>query len=201
MAIPAEVIQIHALDTILTGRWIHDSSSFLQFIIAVLLCLMLAWLVANGPALKGAVFALGAVIAYMALVIIALTAAQWILPLTIPVTAAAFVILSGILLEHAVSSRRVALMEKDMFRIHQELVSVREALVCRENAVDALEEDLESARLSATSSADRQQALLRTTEELRLQMADARQLEDHARRRSWAQPRRCFPLIRRWWLI
>ncbi|HET6674593.1 MAG TPA: sigma 54-interacting transcriptional regulator, partial [Nitrospiraceae bacterium] len=183
IAIPAEVIQIHALDTILTGRWIHVSSSFLQVIIAVLLCLLLAWPVFNGPALKGTVFALGAVIVYVALVIVALAAAQWILPITIPVTAAAFVILSGILLEHAVSSRRVTLMEKDMLRIQQELVSVREALVCRENAVDALEEDLESTRLSVTSSADRQQELLRTTEEFRLQMADARQLEDIARRR------------------
>ena len=182
-AMPAELMQIHALDTILTGRWIHEVAAFPQFIIAVLFCLVLTWSMLNGPGLKRAAVAVGGITLYVAMVLVALVALQLVLPLTIPITAAAFVILSGILLEQIVSGRRVALMEVNMLRIQQELVSVREALVCRENAVDALEEDLGSARLAAASSADRQKELLRTTDELRLHIAEARQQEDLARRR------------------
>jgi DNA-binding NtrC family response regulator/CHASE2 domain-containing sensor protein len=178
-----ELVQIHALDTILAGRWIHELPALPQFIVAVLLCLMVGWSVLTRQAPMGLAFALGGLAAYVAMVFVILAAARWILPLTVPVTAGALVILGGTILEQILSARRVALVEADMLRIQQELVSMREALVCRENAVEALEEDLDSARLSATSSASRQQELLRTAEELRLHMADAQQLEDAARRR------------------
>jgi DNA-binding NtrC family response regulator len=147
------------------------------------LCVVVGWSVLTRQAPIGLALALGGLAAYVALVFVVLAGAQWVLPLTVPVTAGAFVILSGTMLEQILSARRIALVEANILRIQQELVSVREALVCRENAVEALEEDLDSARLSATFSAGRQQELLRTTEELRLQMADAQQLEDAARRR------------------
>jgi transcriptional regulator with PAS, ATPase and Fis domain len=182
-AMSAELMHIHALDTILTGRWIHEVPAFPQFLIAVLFSLVLAWTVFNGPGLKRAAVAVGGIVIYVTTVVMALITVQLVLPLTIPLTAAAFVILSGIFLEQIVSARRISLMEDNMLRIQQELVSVREALVCRENAVDALEEDLDSARLVAASSADRHKELLNTTHELRLHMAEAQQQEDVARRR------------------
>ena len=70
-----------------------------------------------------------------------------------------------------------------MLRIQEEMVAVREALVCRENAVDALEEDLESARLSASSSVGRQQELIHTTDTLRTRVDEAQVHEQTARRR------------------
>ncbi len=182
-AMPVELLHIHALDTILTGRWIYEVPAFPQFIIAVLFCLLLSATLGTEPGLKRAAVALGGIALYVTTVGIALVTVQLVLPLTIPLTAATFVVLSGILLEQVVSARRVALMEDNMLRIQQELVSVREALVCRENAVDALEEDLDSTRLAAASSADRHKELLRTTQELRLHMTEAQEQENAARRR------------------
>ena len=177
------MIQVHALDTILSGRRIHEVSSFLQFSIAMLVCLAISWSLLSRKASQGLVIAISGLIVYGVIVLAILGFARWILPLTIPVTAGAFLILSATLLEQVLSARRVALVERDMLRIQQELVSVREALVCRENAVDALEEDLATARLTATSSASREQELVQAADELRLNMSEARRLEDTARRR------------------
>lgn len=177
------MIQIHALDTILSGRWIHDLPSLSHFSIAVLVCLAIAWALLIRTGSQGLTIAISGLIAYAVIVIAVLVLAQWILPLTIPVTAGAFLIVSATMLEQIFSARRVAFVEKDMLRIQQELVSVREALVCRENAVDALEEDLAAARLTVNSSASREQELLQAADELRLTMAEARRLEDTARRR------------------
>jgi DNA-binding NtrC family response regulator/CHASE2 domain-containing sensor protein len=177
------LMQVHALDTILSRRWIHDVPPFPQFIIATLLCLGISWALLSRKAPQGVAVAIGGMVMYALIVLATLAYAQWVLPLTIPVTAGAFVILGASMLGQILSARRIALVEADMLRIQQELVSVREALVCRENAVDALEEDLVAARLTATSSASRQQELVQATDELRLSMAEARRLEDAARRR------------------
>jgi DNA-binding NtrC family response regulator/CHASE2 domain-containing sensor protein len=177
------VMQIHALHTILSEQWIHPVSTFPQFGIALLLCLAVSWSLLTRKAPQGLAIAISGLVTYGVLVLAVLAFARWVLPFTIPATAGVLVILSATMLEQILSARRIALVETDMLRIQQELVSVREALVCRENAVDALEEDLASARLTATSSASRQQELLQATDELRFNMAEARRLEDAARRR------------------
>ena len=177
------LMQVHALDTILSRRWIHQVATFPQFIIATLLCLGVGLALLTRKAPHGLAVAIAGLVMYAAIVLATLAFAQWVLPLTIPVTAGALMILGATMLEQILSARRIAFVEADMLRIQQELVSVREALVCRENAVDALEEDLAAARLTATSSASRQQELIQATDELRLSMTEARRLEDAARRR------------------
>jgi DNA-binding NtrC family response regulator len=150
---------------------------------AMLVCLAIGWTLLTRKASQGLVIAISGLVVYGLSVPALLAFAQWVFPLIIPITAGTFLILSATMLEQILSTRKVALVEKDMLRIQQELVSVREALVCRENAVDALEEDLATARLTATSSASREQELLQAADELRLTMTEARRLEDAARRR------------------
>jgi DNA-binding NtrC family response regulator/CHASE2 domain-containing sensor protein len=177
------MLQVHALNTLMSDRWIRELPPFLQFSIAMLLCLTMSWSLLTRKASQGLALAIGGLAVYGIFVLALLVFTQWIFPLTIPVTAGAFLLVTATLLEQLLSARRIALVETNMLRIQQELVSVREALVCRENAVDALEEDLVTARLTATSSASREQELLQAADELRLNVAEARRLEDAARRR------------------
>jgi transcriptional regulator with PAS, ATPase and Fis domain/CHASE2 domain-containing sensor protein len=178
-----QLIHLHALDTILTERWLYELPAFPQLLIAMILCLAVGWPVLAHQAPKGLALAVTGLAVYLAIVLVALSAAHWVFPTTIPVTAGVLAIVAATMLGQILSARRAALAEGEMLHIQQELVFVREALIWRENAVEALEEDLEVARLSAASSATRQQELLRTMEELRGHMADAQRLEDSARRR------------------
>ena len=177
------LVQLHALNTLLTGRWIEDLPAGAHVSLAFVLALVIGWSLLSGTALNGLALAVGVLGLYLGLAVAMLNTLQWVMPVTIPVTAAAGVMLSVTLLDRFLSARRVALLEADMLHVQQELVSVREALVCRENAVDALGEDLVMAHQAVSSSVTRQQDLLRTVEGLRGQMADAQELEDAARGR------------------
>ena len=179
----AGVIQAHLLDTLLARRWTYELPHVLQLIAGMAVCFLAAWFLLAIKGGKGSVLTIGVIGAYVALVLVTLPAVGWVLPLTIPLTGCALVILSATVLEQRLSARKITLLEQDMRRIQEEMVAVREALVCRENAVDALEEDLESARLSANSSVGRQQELIETTDALRTQIDEAQVQEEAARRR------------------
>ena len=179
----AGVIQAHLLDTLLARRWTYELPHVPQLIAGMTVCFLAAWFLLAIKGGKGSVLTVGVLGAYVALVLVALPSVGWVLPLTIPLTACALVILSATVLEQRLSARKITLLEQHMLRIQEEMVAVREALVCRENAVDALEEDLESARLSASSSVGRQQELIETTDALRTQIDEAQVQEEAARRR------------------
>ena len=179
----AGMIQAHLLDTLLSRRWTYELSPVPKLIVGMTVCFLAAWFLFAIKGGKGSFLTAGVISAYIALVLVALPGIGWLLPLTIPLTACALVSLSATVLEHRLSARKITLLERDMLRIQEEMVAVREALVCRENAVDALEEDLESTRLSASSSAGRQQELIRTTDALRTQIDEAQVQEEAARRR------------------
>jgi DNA-binding NtrC family response regulator len=176
-------MQAHLLDTVLARRWTYELTHASKLILAVIVSFVAAWFLLAIKGSKGSPLAVGVMVGYVALVTVALPAAGWVLPLTIPLASWALVILGATLLERRLSVRKIMLLEQDMLRIHEEMGAVREALVCRENAVDALEEDLESARLSVSSSVGRQQELMHTTDALRAQIDEAQVQEEAARRR------------------
>lgn len=60
---------------------------------------------------------------------------------------------------------------------------MREALVLRETRADTLQEDLAVARAAITQSTDQQEALTRSADILRSQLADAQAQEEDARRK------------------
>jgi transcriptional regulator with PAS, ATPase and Fis domain len=73
------------------------------------------------------------------------------------------------------------LLEREMLRVQQDAAAVRDALTLRENRVEALQEDLESAKVTAAQSASRQDDRAGTTESLRSQLAEAQSQEHLAR--------------------
>jgi transcriptional regulator with GAF, ATPase, and Fis domain len=84
---------------------------------------------------------------------------------------------------HLTASYRMRLMEGAMLRVQQELVAVREALVCQESNTEGLEEDLEEARAAAARPTGKEQELLQAADILREQLTTARTQETATRHR------------------
>ena len=177
------LVHMHLLNTLLTRNWIRTLPSWGRVLLALVLASGVAYLALRRTDSKGLLLGAGLVGAYVALIGAALTTLQWTLPIALPISASAVVLLTASLLGQIVAGRRVAILEQDMLHIQQDLSAVREALVCRETTVETLEEDLESARVLASQSASKEAELLRTTSELHNKILDAQKQEEVTRRR------------------
>jgi transcriptional regulator with GAF, ATPase, and Fis domain len=122
-------------------------------------------------------------LAYLTVAFGLLAWGHWVLPFVLPLSATIMVLVSTGLLGQVLAARRVALLERDMLHIQQDLVAVREALVYRETAVETLEEDLEAARASMSHAALKEAASNQLAVELQHKIADAQAQEAAARRR------------------
>ncbi len=177
------LIQAHLLHTLLTQDWIRELSPMQQLLLTIALCLCVAWMVLRWPDWRGLLLGTGSLLLYLAIALISLTKAHWVLPFVMPVTAALTVLVATSLLGQIVATRRLALLEQDMLQVQQNLVAVREALIYRETAVESLEEDLESARAGMSHSASREAESTRLAAELQLKIADAQAQEEATRER------------------
>lgn len=177
------LIQTHLLHTLLAQDWIRELSPMQRLLLTLALCLCVAWMVLRWPDWKGLLLGAGSLLLYLAISLVSLTKAHWVLPFVMPVTAALTVLVATSLLGQIVATRRLALLEQDMLQVQQNLVAVREALIYRETAVESLEEDLESARTGMSHSASREAESTRLAAELQLKIADAQAQEEATRER------------------
>lgn len=177
------LIQAHLLHTLLTQDWIQELSPMQRLLLTVVLCLCVAWMVLRWPDWRGLLLGTGSLLLYLAIGLVSLTKAHWVLPFVMPVTAALTVLVATSLLGQIVATRRLALLEQDMLQVQQNLVAVREALIYRETVVESLEEDLESARAGMSHSASREAESTKLAAELQLKIADAQAQEEATRQR------------------
>ena len=180
----AGVIQAHLLDTLLAKRWTYELPHVLQLIAGMAVCFLAAWFLLAIKGGKG-LSPDGRSPRRLCRSRVGRPPRRWLgaAPYDTPDG-----LCPGDSQRNTFWSRGSRLekspsLNRTCCRIQEEMVAVREALVCRENAVDALEEDLESARLSASSSVGRQQELIETTDALRTQIDEAQVQEEAARRR------------------
>lgn len=177
------LIQAQLLHTLLAQDWIRELSPLQRLAVTFFLCLCLAWMVLRWADWKGLLLGIGGLLLYLASAWVLLSGTHWVLPFVIPMTATVVVLVTTGLLGQIMATRRVALLERDMLQIQQDLVAVREALVYRETAVETLEEDLESARASISHSASREAATTKLAVDLQQKIGDAQAQETATRRR------------------
>ncbi|HBH03573.1 MAG TPA: hypothetical protein DDZ42_16910 [Candidatus Rokubacteria bacterium] len=168
-------IQLQLLNALLTGSWLVDAPPRATLLGTLAAAALAAWLALVLPwwaALVGlAVLVLGVAAAFALVPVLA----GVLLPAGLPVTAVALASAGALLWNQLAAAYRVR-------RLEGEVVGMREALVRRESAVEALEEDLDAARAAAARSGSAEDAL-------RAQLAEARTQEEEARRRLEALER------------
>lgn len=177
------LLHVHLLNTLLTRSWIHALPTGARFLVTLLLTIAIAHAALRRADSEGWLLGVAVLAAYTLVLFASLWMVQVVLPVVLPLTAAGLVLLTTGLLGHVMAARRMVLLEQDMLHVQQDLSAAREALVCRENAVESLEEDLESARVQASQSASKEAELLKTSADLHHQMLEAQQQEEAARRR------------------
>ena len=179
--VPAIVVHLHLLNTQLTGNPIRQIDTVGRIVLTVVFATLIAMGLLRVQGTLSVVFAALGVVAYLVAPLAALSEFHLVLPVTLPMTASAFVVLGATMWTHATAGQRVRLLELDMLRLQQHSAAVREALIIRGNRVEALQEDLEAAKEAAARSTSLQQDLFLTTETLRAELADVQTQEQTAR--------------------
>ena len=163
------LVQARLLDRARAGTWLRETptawtvlGSFVLSALAACLWLTVRWWKAT---IAGAVLTLG----YIVSVVLAGSVIALLLPLAIPLLAAAVASASALVWTQIGSAYRVRHLEG-------EVTAIREGLVRQESAVEALEEDLEAARAAVARSTGGEEAL-------RAQLAAARAQEERTRAR------------------
>ncbi len=181
-AISASLLQARLLNTVLTQSWGHRLSTPWQVALALVLAGATAWILLGLRSGKGIAAIVALLIGYPAIVLAAATAG-WMLPVILPLVSSLVVAAGTAVWAHVSAGQRVLLMEQHMLRVQQELAAVRGALAVREDAVDALKEDLEAARTAVAQSTGRQEELSREAGILQARIAEAQAQEEAARQR------------------
>jgi transcriptional regulator with PAS, ATPase and Fis domain len=177
---------IQLLNSLLTDNRICAIGRLGGFGITLLMASCIAWGLLRFHGSGSLLFAGGVLALYVALTAAMLPGLHLVLPLTLPLTAALFVIVGTTAWTHLTAGPRMVLLEHDMLRIQQDAAAVREALILRENRAEALEEDLEAAKVAVAQSTAHQEELARGTESLRSQIAEA-QVQEQVARQQLAQ--------------
>ena len=181
--VTGSTIHLHLLNMLLTDNRLCRLSLLNSGLATLLLASLVAWFLLHARGPQALAFAGIVVLGYGGLLIAALPLAHLVLPLALPLSAAAIVLVGTTIWTHLTAHQRMVLLERDMLRIQQEAVAVREALVLRENRAEALQEDLDQARAAVAQSTGRQQDLSRSAETLRTELADVQAQEEAARQK------------------
>ncbi|MDH5639899.1 MAG: sigma 54-interacting transcriptional regulator, partial [Nitrospira sp.] len=179
--VPAIAVHVHLLNNLLTDNHIRPMDSMGRTALTVVFATLVALGLLRVHGTVGVILAAAGIAVYLALPLAALSAWQLVLPVTLPMTASGFVVLGTTMWTHVTAGQRMRLLELDMLRLQQNSAAVREALILRENRVEALQEDLEAAKEAAARSTSLQQDLVLTTETLRAELADVQTQEQTAR--------------------
>lgn len=176
-------IHLHLLNMMLTDNRVCRLGATSSHLLNFLLAGLVAWTLLRLRGSQGLAFAGTVVLSYGGLLVAALIFAHLVLPLALPLAAAALVLVGTTAWSHLTSHQRLVLLEQDMLRLQQEAAAVREALILRETRAETLQEDLAVARTAITQSTGQQEELARTADLLRSQLADAQTQEEEARRK------------------
>ncbi len=177
------VIHLHLLNMLLTDNRVCQLGVMSSNLITLLLAGLLAWCLLRARGSQALAFAGAIIIVYGCLLVTTLAFANLVLPLALPLSAAALVFLGTTFWSHLTASERMGLLERDMLQVQQEAAAVREALVLRENRAEALQEDLDAARAAVAQSTGRQEDLSRAAETLRTELIEVQAQEEAARQK------------------
>lgn len=177
------VAHLHLVNSLLTDNALCPLGSWSRFTLAWLLGSMLTWCLLCFRGTRGIVLSGGVVVAYLGLTVGALPGLHLVLPLALPLITGLCVFGSVTAWAHLTAHQRMVMLERDILRVRQDAVAVREALVLRENRAEALAEDLEAARAAAAQSSTRREELEQVAESMRAQVAEAHKQENLARSR------------------
>ena len=175
-------VHLHFLNTLLTHKPIMSLGTMARFVITTVLGSVVAWSLLRFRGTHGLLLAIGIVLLYGALTAAGLSLTSLVLPVALPLTASWLAFMGAAALVNLTASRRLIFLERDMIRLQQESAAVREALILREDRVEALQEDLAAAKATIAHSAGEQEKLTVTMDSLRLQIDEAHQQEQDARR-------------------
>ncbi len=181
--VSTSVVHVHLLNMLLTDAGIFRLGTTGRYTVTLLLAAVIAWFLLQFRGTISLLLAGTTIAIYGSLMLIALVAVHLVLPLALPLTAAAVVLIGTTIWSNLTAHQRLVLLEQDMLRLQQEAAAVREALVLRETRAETLQEDLAVARTAVTQSAGQQEELTKTTELLRSQLAEAQTQEEEARRK------------------
>ncbi|MER3423702.1 MAG: hypothetical protein C4293_11185, partial [Nitrospiraceae bacterium] len=176
------MIQVNALNTLLTQAWGREMPSLTAALAAMALSGLAAWLWLSIGGWIGPMALGGLTVGYVGLVLLTLWLGGLVLPALIPIAALLLASGGATLWMQLTASQRIRMLEGNILRAQQELTAVREALVYRESIVERLEEDVEAARTAAARSAGKEQELARSAEVLKMQLAEAQGQEETTRR-------------------
>jgi transcriptional regulator with PAS, ATPase and Fis domain len=182
-SVSGSVIHLHLLNMLLTDNRLCKLGMMNSYLVTLLLASLVAWCLLHARGSQALAFAGAILIVYGCLLIATLVFAHLVLPLALPLSATALVLIGTTFWGHLTASQRMGLLEHDMLRVQQEAAAVREALVLRENRAEALQEDLDQARAAVTQSTGRQQDLSHTAEMLRTELIDVQAQEEAARQK------------------
>lgn len=183
------LIQANLLNTLVTGQWVRVAPPAAPMILALGLAGLAAWLLLTMASWKGVVAVAGLAASFAGVVLLAPAFIGWVLPAFLPLSALMVATGGATIWIQVAAGHRIRRLEDEILMVQHELVTVREALVCRESNVEELEEDVAAAGAGATRSAGKQgqggqkYALVRSAEALREQLAEARCQEEATRRR------------------
>jgi transcriptional regulator with PAS, ATPase and Fis domain len=180
-SVSGSTIHLHLLNMLLTDNRVCRLGPLNSGLVTLLLASLVTWFLLHTGGSRSFLFAGAVVLVYGCLVVSALAFAHLVLPMALPLSALALVFVGATIWTHLTAGQRMVLLERDMLRIQQEAVAVREALVLRENRAEALQEDLDQARAAVAQSTGLQQDLSRSTETLRAELADVQAQEEAAR--------------------
>jgi transcriptional regulator with PAS, ATPase and Fis domain len=172
---------LHLLNSLLTDNRVCQVRSPWRFALTVLFASLIAWCLLRFHGSIGLLIAAGAVLLSGAITFAMLPAFHLILPVAQPLIASLVVLVGTTAWVHLTTNQRMMLLEREMLHVQQDAAAVRDALTLRENRVEALQEDLEAAKIAAAQSASRQDDRAGTTESLRSQLAEAQSQEHLAR--------------------
>jgi CHASE2 domain-containing sensor protein len=111
---------LHLLNTLLTGQWTRRISEPWSWLLALLLAGSMAWGVLRGAGWTGPALALGLLAAYLALSVGLLLVGQWMLPLTLPLSAGLVAVAATLAWDRLATAQRLHWLERDRLRAEED---------------------------------------------------------------------------------
>ena len=177
-------IHVNVLNTILTGQRLWEIPLVLVFAMTLAAGTVGAWLLLSWPGWRGPVAIGSLAIAYGGIVFWGLASWGIVAPLFTPLWALVLGSGTAILWTHLTASAQVDALKDQIRSVQEKLETVRETLAVQESTVEILEEDLETARSALALSEGKEADLVRTSEALQGQCAEARTREEGTRQRA-----------------
>lgn len=181
-SVSGSTLHAQTLNMLLTENRICRLGAISSYVVALLLASLVAWTLLSFRESHGLMLAAAVVVTYGVLLAVAMIIGHLLLPVALPLSAAALVFVGTTAWSHLTAGQQQRLFEQDMLRLQQDATALRDALVLRENRAEALEEDVATAQAALAQTSGHQSDLKQTVERLQQELADVRSQEDSVRR-------------------